>query len=179
MRTLVAAERLGVPTWNSATGVSVCVSRFSQLCALSGVGFDTPIASRTQPATDYVAKGLYHWQMSPEVNGDGDVYEELLPADPIDYKYYVVNTGATHRTVVLRATSELWGEKRVLGKTDPDPDHETQIVSLMERLGTYGIGVDLIRVDDTWYAVDLNPCPSYLGTDLEGALAASIKARLD
>lgn len=100
VRALITAERLGVPTWNSATGVVACVSRFSQLCLLSGVGFAVPVASQTKPTGNYVAKGLYHWGTAPEVNGDGDVYEELLPADPIDFKYYVVNTGTSCRTTV-------------------------------------------------------------------------------
>ncbi|SFR66007.1 hypothetical protein SAMN04487947_3244 [Halogeometricum rufum] len=178
VRALLAAERLGVPTWNSATGVVACVSRFSQLCLLSGVGFAVPTASRTRPDGDYVAKALYHWDMSPEVNGEGDVYEELLSADPVDYKYYVVHDGSTYRTVVLRVTSKLWGQKRVLGAVDPVPDHADRITSLMDRLDMRAIGVDLIRTDDRWYAVDLNPCPSFVRTGLEGALVDSIESAL-
>jgi hypothetical protein len=179
VRALVAAERLGVPTWNSATGVLVCVSRFSQLCALAGVGFDVPRASTAKPDGDYVAKNRYHWNMSPSVNGEGDVYEELLPADPVDYKYYVVDDGSTYRTAVLRATSKLWGPKRVLGRADPVPRHVDRIATLMDRLDVCGVGVDLIRVDDRWYAVDLNPCPSFERTGLEEALTNSIESCLD
>jgi glutathione synthase/RimK-type ligase-like ATP-grasp enzyme len=179
VRTLVAAERLGVPTWNSATGVLVCVSRFSQLCALAGVGFDVPRATTERPEGDYVAKNRYHWNMSPEVNGEGDVYEELLPADPVDYKYYVVDDGSTHRAAVLRATSKLWGPKRVLGTVDPVPRHVERIATLMDRLGMRGVGVDVLRVDDCWYAVDLNPCPSFGQTGLETALTDSIESCLD
>lgn len=159
VRSLVAATRLGVPTWNSATGVLACVSRFSQLCALSGVGFAVPSASRTKPVGEYVAKGLYHWQTTLSVNGVGDVYEELLATDPVDYKYYVVADGSSYRTAVLRATSKLTGEKRVLGEAAPAPGIVDRITSLMERLEMRGIGVDVIRVDGAWYAVDLNPCP--------------------
>lgn len=179
VRALRTAERLGVATWNSATGVMACVSRFSQLGLLAGVGFAVPAASRTKPSGDYVAKGLYHWDASPEVNGEGDVYEELLPADPVDFKYYVVDTGSAFRTAVLRATSKLWGEKRVLGVVEPVPEHANRITSLMKRLGMRGIGVDVIRTDDTWYAVDVNPCPSFARTGLEGALVDSIESRLD
>jgi hypothetical protein len=178
VRALLASERLGVATWNSATGVLACVSRFSQLCLLSGVGFAVPTASGSPPDGDYVAKALYHWDMTPEVNGEGDVYEELLAADPVDYKYYVVHDGSTYRTAVLRATSKLWGPKRLLGEADPVPDHVDRITSLMDRLGMRGIGVDLIRADDRWYAVDLNPCPSFAETGLEGALVDSIESAL-
>ena len=179
VRALVEAERMGVTTWNSATGVLACVSRFTQLCLLSGVGFAVPAASRTRPPGDYVAKDRYHWNMSPEVNGEGDVYEELLPAEPVDYKYYAVDDGSTCRTVVLRATSKLWGEKRILGEAEPLPEHARRIETLMDRLGMRALGVDLVRADGTWYAVDLNPCPSFRGTGLVDALVASIESCLE
>ncbi|MFC5368718.1 histidine kinase [Salinirubrum litoreum] len=179
IRALLAAERLGVPTWNSATGVQACATRFSQLCSLSGVGFTVPSASREKPAGDYVSKRLYHWESAPEVNGEGDCYEELLDAEPVDYKYYVVDDGETHHPVVLRATSKLWGEKQVLGETTPHSEHVERIVSLMDALGMRGLGVDLVRVDDDWYAVDLNPCPGFAETGLEDALVASIESALD
>jgi len=178
VRAAIAAEHLGVPTWNSATGVVACVSRLSQLCLLEGVGFAVPAALPTPPAGDYVAKGRYHWQQSPELNGEGDVYEALLAEDPVDHKYYVVHDGATYRTVVLRATSKLWGEKRVLGAVEPVPEHVERITALMARLGMRAMGVDLVHAEDGWYAVDLNPCPSFAGTGLEGALVESIEAWL-
>ena len=53
-------DRLGVPRWNSATGVLACVPRFSQLCVRSGVGFPVPTASRRKPSGGYVSKRLYH-----------------------------------------------------------------------------------------------------------------------
>ncbi len=179
VRALVAAERMGVPTWNSATGVLACVSRFSQLCALSGVGFPVPAASRVRPAGPYVAKGLYHWQPGATVNGEGAVYEELLDADPVDHKYYVVDDGGTRRTVVLRAASKLRGEKRVLGGAEPVAEHVDRIEALMDRLGMRGVGVDLVRTDDGWYAVDLNPCPGFEGTGFEDALADSVESCLE
>ncbi len=174
IETLLRAERLGVPTWNSATGVLACVSRFSQLCVLEGVGFAVPAASRMKPDGDYVAKNRFHWNMSPELNGEGDLYEEYLPAAKVDYKYYVVDDGERLHTRVLRATSKLFGEKRVVGEAEPLTEHVGRIGDLMERLEMHAVGVDLVLVDDDWYAVDLNPCPSFRGTGLEDALTDSI-----
>jgi len=176
VESLLRAERAGVPTWNSATGVSACVSRFSQLCLLDSVGFSVPAASRSKPSGEYVAKNLYHWDMSPELNGEGDLYEEYLPAEPVDYKYYVVDDGEAVHARVLRATSKLFGDKRVLGGADPVSAHVDRIRDLMHRVGMRAVGVDLVRVDDDWYAVDLNPCPSFRGTGLETALVDSILA---
>lgn len=117
--------------------------------------------------------------MSPEVNGAGDVYEELLPADPIDFKYYVVHDGTPSRTTVLRATSKLWDEKRVLGETDPVHKHVNRITALMKQLGMCGISVDLIRTDKGWYAVDLEPWASFKQSGLQDALVDSIASCLD
>ncbi|WP_440991797.1 histidine kinase [Haloarchaeobius baliensis] len=179
VRSLVAAERHGVPTWNSATGVQVCISRLSQLCALETVGFHVPDVTRTKPDCDYVAKGLYHWDDVLEINGDGDVYEPLLPCERVDYKYYTVHDGERYRTVVLRATSKLDGEKTIVGRADPVPEHVDRIETLMDTLGMRGIGVDLVRTADRWYAVDLNPCPGFGGTGLEAVLADSIASCTD
>ena len=178
VQSLVDAERLGVPTWNSATGVLACVSRFSQLCVLAGVGFPVPDASKTKPPGEYVAKRLYHWEMDPQLNGEGDLYEEYLDAEPVDYKYYVVRDGETYRSVVLRTTSKLYGEKRVIGDATPVPEQVDRVRSLMSELEMRGVGVDLLRVDEEWYAVDLNPCPSFAETGLEDALVASIESSL-
>lgn len=178
VQSLIDAERLGVPTWNSATGVLACVSRFSQLCVLSGVGFLIPAVSRSKFQGDYVAKPLYHWDMDPQLNGDGDLYEELLDADPVDYKYYVVDDGQRCRSTVLRTTSKLYGEKRLIGESTPVPEHVTRIQSLMTELGMRALGVDLLRVGEDWYAVDLNPCPSFTETGLEEVLVTSIESSL-
>jgi glutathione synthase/RimK-type ligase-like ATP-grasp enzyme len=174
VETLLRAARLDVPTWNSATGVLACISRFSQLCLLEGVGFAVPSASRTKPDGDYVAKQRYHWNMSPELNGEGDLYEEYLPAAKIDYKYYVVDDGERLHARVLRATSKLFGEKRVVGEAEPVPAHVERIGDLMSRTEMRAVGVDFVLVDEDWYAVDLNPCPSFRGTGLEDALTDSI-----
>ncbi|AUV83819.1 hypothetical protein C2R22_00240 [Salinigranum rubrum] len=142
---------------------------------LEGVGFAVPGASRTKPDGDYVAKNRFHWNMSPELNGEGDLYEEYLPAAKVDYKYYVVDDGERLHARVLRATSKLFGEKRVIGEAEPLAEHVERIGDLMERLGMRAVGVDLVLVDDDdWYAVDLNPCPSFRGTGLEDALTESI-----
>jgi glutathione synthase/RimK-type ligase-like ATP-grasp enzyme len=112
--------------------------------------------------------------MSPELNGEGDLYEEYLPAAKIDYKYYVVDDGERLHARVLRATSKLFGEKRVVGEAEPVPAHVERIGDLMSRTEMRAVGVDFVLVDEDWYAVDLNPCPSFRGTGLEDALTDSI-----
>ena len=178
VRALAAAERLGVATWNSATSAMVCVHHVTQLCALAGVGFTVPPVTVDPPSGDYVAKDRFHWGGSPRVNGEGDVYEPLLDAAPTDFKYYAVDDGEGVAVTVVRATSKLHGEKRVLGTAEAKPGHVARIEHLMDRLEVRGVGVDLVRVGDDWYAVDLNPCPSYAGAGMTDALVRSIESAL-
>ena len=178
VRALVAAERLGVPTWNSATSAMVCVHHVTQLCALAGAGFRVPPVSCSPPAGDYVAKAGLHWGPAPAVNGEGDVYEPLLDADPVDYKYYAVDDGDDVQLAVVRASSKLHGEKRVRGTGPVDPGHAGRIEWLLDRLEMAGVGIDLVRAGSDWYAVDLNPCPSFRGAGLADALLRSILRRL-
>ena len=177
IRTLMRAERLGIPTWNSATGVMVCCGRISQLCALAGVGFETPTLLPGPSDGDYVAKSRFHWGPSPTINGAGDLYEELLEVDSVDHKYYLVDTDETVHVCLIRATSKLFdGEKRVLGTGTPKEALVGPLKRLLSLLEMRALGVDFVRATDgTWYAVDLNPGPSFRGTGFETLLADSIE----
>jgi len=68
-------------------------SRLICLQTLEEVGFRTPSVTFEKPAGEYVAKDYYIWNGDPELNGEGDFYEELVPTKPVDYKYYTVNDG--------------------------------------------------------------------------------------
>ena len=180
VRTLMRAARMGIPTWNSATGVMVCSARITQLCALAGVGFETPTLLPGPSETDYVAKSRFHWGPSPTINGEGDLYETLLEVDPIDYKYYLVDTGDDVHLSLVRATSKLFEpDKRILGTGPTDETLVGPLKRLLSLLEMRALGVDFVRSSDgTWYAVDLNPGPSFRGTGFETLLADSIEACL-
>ena len=174
IRGLCTAARLGVPTWNSATSAMVCVHHVTQLCALAGVGFRVPPVTVEPPGGDYVAKDALHWGGDPVVNGTGEVYEPLLAADPIDHKYYAVADGDEVAVRVVRATSKLHGEKQVVGRGGVIDEHVRRIERLLGLLEMRGVGVDLIRADGDWYAVDLNPCPSFGGAEMVDELVGSL-----
>lgn len=171
---------LDIPTWNSAIGITSGASRFTQYCLLEGVGFTVPETYHTKPETgDYVAQGLYHWSDPPIRNGDGDLYEEYLETDGVDYKYYVVDTGTAYRSTVLRVTSKFDDEQRVLGTSNPFDPHLDRITSLMADLSLRGVGVDLVRVQDEWIAVDLNLGPGFIDAGLAEAIVESIRDLID
>lgn len=176
-RALAWAERHGLPTWNGYE-TALLAFRLVGYRALEWVGFEVPPVSTTPPAGPHLTKRIVDW--NPAVDTPVPVFhQELVDARPVDYKYYAVDDGTTCRTVVLRATSKLWGEKRILGEAEPLSEHARRIETLMDRLGMRALGVDLVRADGTWYAVDLNPCPSFRGTGLTDALVASIESCLE
>ncbi|WP_267641554.1 hypothetical protein [Haloarchaeobius amylolyticus] len=176
--TLRLAADCGVPAWNDFVAYCIFAFRLVGLHALETVGFRTPPVSFTPPEGEYVAKTLRSWEGVPVRNGEGDFYQPLLPADPVDHKYYCVDDGEQYHVRVLEAASKLGGEKRVLGRRDPDPDLAAKVRELARRTGAHGVGVDVISVDGEPYAVDVNPAPSFRETGLEAPIADSIRSLL-
>lgn len=173
------AWRNGIPIWNPLPATIALGSRLIGLCALESVGFRTPRVSFERPDGEYVAKNRYVWDGEPELNGDGEFYQELVPTEPVDWKYYAVDDGARVRTAARRVTSKLYGPKRFLGRARTRPALARRLRVLLERTGLRGVGVDLVRDDaGRFWAVDVNLAAGYRNTGLETALAESIRASL-
>ncbi|MFB6155139.1 MAG: hypothetical protein ABEJ22_04530 [Haloferacaceae archaeon] len=174
------AERHGVPTWNGYSTVLLGI-RLVGLRALEAVGFDVPPVATEKPAEgDYVAKSYCDWyfEPDPERNGEGDLYQRLVPADPVDHKYYGVGDGEETRVVVLRTTSKLHGEKEYLGTVDPDPVLAARVRRLMGLADAQAIGVDVVWSEGVPYAVDVNPAMSFRYAGMEDVLADSMVAAM-
>ena len=171
------ARRTETPLWNNLPVTIAFNSRLIGLHALEEVGFRVPPIHFEKPETAYVAKDYSHWNGTPELNGDGDFYQELVPTEPVDYKYYAVDTGTCVRTAGRRVTSKLHGPKRFLGRTRARPNLTSRLRSLVERTGLRGAGVDFVRDDENrFWAVDVNTAAGYRDTGLERALSESIVA---
>ncbi|WP_439028199.1 hypothetical protein [Haloarchaeobius sp. DT45] len=176
--TLRRAAALDVPAWNDFVVYCIFGFRLVGLHALEAVGFRTPPVSFAPPEGEYVAKACRSWEGEPVRNSEGDFYQSLLPADPVDHKYYCVDDGDRYHVRVLEAASKLGGEKRILGRRDPDPELAAKVRELATRTGARGVGVDVVQVDGEPYAVDVNPSPSFRGTSFEPVLADSIQCLL-
>lgn len=173
------ARRTGTPLWNDLPATIAFSSRLICLRALEEVGFRTPTVTFAKPAGEYVAKDHYIWNGEPELNGEGDFYQELIPTEPVDYKYYAVDDGERIQTAGRRVTSKLYGPKRFLGRARTRPKLTARLQRLVERAGIRGVGVDLVRDDENrFWAVDLNLAAGYRNTELEPAICASIRASL-
>ncbi|WP_436926883.1 hypothetical protein [Halosimplex amylolyticum] len=173
------ARRTGTALWNNLQATILFSSRLVGLRALSEMGFLTPEVAFEKPEGEYVAKGYYIWNDEPTLNGEGDFYQELIPTEPVDYKYYAVNDGSRIHVAGRRVTSKLYGEKQFLDQIQIRPALAASLRELVARFDLRGVGVDLVKDDDGQYwAVDVNLAAGYRDTGLEPALTESIIASL-
>ncbi|WP_327051889.1 ATP-grasp domain-containing protein [Halomicrococcus gelatinilyticus] len=173
------ARRTGTCLWNDLPATIAFGSRLIGLAALEAVGFRTPPVRFDEPDGEYVAKDYFIWNSDPELNGDGDFYQELIPTEPVDYKYYAVHDGSRVQTAGRRVTSKLYGPKRFLSRAQDRPGLTSRLRHLVERADLRGVGVDFVKDDqDRFWAVDINLAAGYRNTGLESALYESIVASL-
>jgi hypothetical protein len=173
------ARRTGTRLWNNLPATVAFSSRLVGLTALEEVGLRTPPVRFDEPEGEYVAKDYFIWNSDPELDGDGDFYQELVPTEPVDYKYYAVHDGSRVQTAGRRVTSKLYGPKRFLGHARARPRLTSRLRHLVERADLRGVGVDFVKDDqDRFWAVDINLAAGYRNTGLEPALYESITASL-
>jgi len=173
------ARQTGIPLWNGLQATILFSSRLVGLRALSKMGFRTPEVTFEKPAGASVAKGNYIWNDEPELNGEGDFYQELIQTEPVDYKYYAVNDGTRIHVAGRLVTSKLHGEKQFIERLQIEPPLAASLRQLVDRFDIRGVGVDLVKdTDGQYWAVDVNLAAGYRDTGLESALTQSILACL-
>jgi hypothetical protein len=171
------ARRTGTPLWNNLIATISLSSRLIGLKALETVGFRTPRITFEKPEFEYVAKPCYIWHGDPELNGEGQFYQQLIPTEPVDYKYYAVNDGVRVQIAAKRVTSKLYGPKRFLNRVSPKPKLTRRLHTLVNQFDLQGVGVDFVKDDeDRFWAVDVNLAAGYRDSGLEPALCDSISA---
>ena len=173
------ARRTGTTLWNNLQATIALSSRLVGLKALSAVGVHTPAVTLEKPDGEYVAKGYYVWDDDPERNGEGDFYQELVPTEPVDYKYYAVDDGSRTHVAGRRVTSKLYGAKEFLGRLQVRPALAASLRELVDRFDLRGVGVDFVKDEDgQFWAVDVNLAAGYRDSGLGPALAESVIASL-
>ncbi|WP_336364840.1 hypothetical protein [Halalkalicoccus salilacus] len=177
--TLRDARQQGITLWNNLPATIAFSSRLIGLRALEEAGFLVPSVSFEKPAGEYVAKDNSIWDGDPELNGEGDFYQDLIPTRPIDYKYYAVDDGTQIRTAGKCVTSKLYGPKRFLRRTRERPRLTSRLRDLVNQADLRGVGVDFVKDEDNqFWAVDINLAAGYRHSELEPALYESITASL-
>ena len=173
------ARRTGIPLWNDLAVTAALSSRLVGMRALETVGFHTPRITFEKPEYSYVAKPFFIWNGDPELNGDGDFYQQLIRTEPVDYKYYAVHDGSAVQTAAKCVSSKLYGPKRFLRRIDPHLTLDRRLRRLVDKLGVRGVGIDLVKDEEgRFWAVDINLAAGYRDCGLEPALCASISDRL-
>ena len=171
------ARKTGTSLWNNLTATVALSSRLIGLNALEKAGFRTPRLTFEKPDYEYVAKPCYIWHGDPELNGEGEFYQELIPTEPVDYKYYAVSDGLETKIAAKQITSKLYGSKQFLRRVSPKPRLTRRLDNLVSRLDLRGVGVDLVKdSEDRFWAVDVNLAAGYRDSGLEPALCDSIGA---
>lgn len=168
------ADRTGIPTWNGFVATTALSCRLIALNALEAVGCRVPDVWFEKPDCEYVAKTLYSWDGAPTLGGEGDFYQKRIKTDPIDYKYYAVDDGRETHVRALAVRSKLTGTKELVGQTDIDVSLAARVRELLDRFRARSIGVDFVDGDDGFYALDVNPAPSFNGTGMGRNIADSI-----
>ncbi|WP_336364913.1 hypothetical protein [Halalkalicoccus salilacus] len=177
--TLRCAHQREIPLWNNLPATIAFSSRLIGLRALEEAEFLVPSVTFEKPEGEYVAKGNSIWDGDPELNGEGDFYQDLIPTRPIDYKYYAVDDGTRIHTAGKCVTSKLYGPKRFLRQTRDRPRLTSRLRDLVERANLRGVGVDFVKDDENqFWAVDINLAAGYRHSGLESALCESITGSL-
>lgn len=175
VRALDDAERLGVAAWNDHAATRLFINRLSHLGALEAVGFTVPETHLTSPDGEYVAKRFFDVENTPELNGEGDLYQSLLAFDGVDHKYYAVDDGERIHTAVTLVESKLLGDHTYLGHGTVDPLVAERIRRLLEQTGARALGVDVVYANDEPIAIDANVATSFRYAGLEEQLVDSIE----
>jgi hypothetical protein len=173
------ARRMGTPLWNNLTATVLFASRLNGLAALEAVGFRTPEVTFEKPDGEYVAKDDSIWGGDPELNGEGEFYQELVQTWPVDYKYYAVDDGSRIHVAGRCVTSKLYGPKRFLCRAQDHPPIASRLRHLVDRFDLRGVGVDFVRdPNGQFWAIDVNLAAGYRNTGLESALCNSIRTSI-
>ena len=141
--------------------------------------FSHPKSPSRNPMGSTSQKATISGTTNPNSTARGDFYQELIPTEPVDYKYYAVSDGSRTHVAGRRVTSKLYGEKQFLGQIQIEPALAASLRKLVDQCDLRGVGVDLVKDDDGQYwAVDVNLAAGYRDTGLEPALTESIIASL-
>jgi hypothetical protein len=176
-RALAWAERNDLPTWNGYETLLLAF-RLVGYHALERLGFDVPAVSTTPPEGPSLTKRIVDW----DADAGSPVptfYQRLLDARAVDYKYYVVDTGTGIETRTLLTTSKRLGPKRALGLVTPHPFLAAKLRLLLRTTGAQALGVDFVEAEGRFWAVDVNPAPSFADVGMVEPLTESVLARLE
>jgi len=167
------ADSVGVETLNGVVATTALGSRFVAHHALEGVGCQVPrVWAREPPDASTRPRDLFRW---PDARSPaGGYFQEVLPAAPVRHRYYAVDDGVETHVTALGLKTRLREHARVFEEAEVDVERATRLRTLLDRFDARTVAVDFAGLDGEWYAVDVDPAPSYLHADMERHLADAL-----
>jgi len=170
-RALRYAERSGIPTWNGFVPTTALTSRLVALRALERAGCRVPDISLTDPERDdYVERSLYR----VGDGGTGAFYQEAVGTDPVVHRYFAVNDGRETHLRGLQMRSRLTEGGRLVTDTEVDVALAARVRELLDRFGVRALAVDFAEGREGFYAVDIDPVPTFNGAEMDRRIADSV-----
>ncbi|MFB6307707.1 MAG: hypothetical protein ABEH35_00105 [Haloarculaceae archaeon] len=167
------ADTTGTPTWNGFFPTTALASRFVSLTALEAVGCRVPEMLTDEPDGESTARARYRW-IAALSGTDGQFYQQPVGSGDVTYRYYAVDDGRETHLRARTLRSELHGEETVFDEVDVDVTIATSVRELLERFGARALTVDFVRESGEYYAVDVDPTPSFVGSGMDRILADSL-----
>jgi len=167
------ADGLGVETLNGAFAATALGSRLVAYHALAGLGCPVPRVWTSAPTQGPTRRrGRFRW---PDPRGpDGGFHQEVLPADAVRQRYYAVDDGVETHVTAIGLKRRLRERSRIVEDVEVEVERATRLRTLLERFGARTVAVDFAGVDGEWYAIDVDPAPSYAHAGMERHLADAL-----
>ena len=164
------ADRADVETFNGYLPTTALGNRLIALHALESVGCSVPRTWANEP-DDVDAVYRYRDRWPGTRAAAPGFYQESMGAVPVRHRYYAVNDGVETHVSAIELRSELDDRQRVVDEADVVVERATRLREVLDRFGARALTVDFVETDDAWYAVDVDPTPSFAYAEMERHLA--------
>jgi len=169
------ADHNGIETWNGYLATTALACRLVAFHALERVGCPVPHISLEKPQGEHVEMTRYCWDGPPAISGGGDFYRAQVSTESVVHKYYALDDGIETHLTAITLRSKLTEDERILEETDVRVELATRIRELLDRSDARAICVDFVADDeDEYYAVGVDPVPSFDGADMDRRVADSM-----
>ena len=168
------ADASAVETFNGFVSTTALGNRLVALHALETVGCRVPTIWLSEPAEhDAVFRYCQRW---PGARAEAPgFYQEAVATADSRHRYYAVNDGIETHVTAIELRNEPGAQDRIVDEADVTVERATRLRELLDDFGARAIAVDFVRgPDEEWFAVDVDPMPSFSHAGMERHLANAL-----